>query len=667
MSAARHLPALALAAFLALAAPARADAPPATTSIWGYSGLVVMPTATVHGFRDFSLGLHGLTKGLAPGMVPYATAGVFEGLEAGVVYGIPLTGFTGLSGHAKYQLIRPTRDRPTGVAVGLSMIGVGGPERYIDGNNLYLVLSHDVNTIVNGRPYTLLVGHFGFAGNLTFGARMMAGAELPLGDKASLMGDFIGPLGPQAGFFNLGAAFRPVREWQVRAYTMGTSTPGAAWSDRDYGLGVSYTGNMLGNPAEVAERPGSRPTSKPTASPAPTARPTAAPTPRPTPAPTAPPTPAPLPTAAFVSPPPATPTPAAPSPAVPTPAPSAEVFDPNAVAPLHGALLDDKNRPLAGWSVGVAGAERWTTTDLKGRYRLELPLGPYELTVKDPLGVVSLTKPIRLVTAKGMELPLVVSLPVGELKGMVIDAQTKQALGDVTIRVFRAGESYNLNNRDNGAFYVADLAAGEYRLVVTRGRYRPWEGSVTIHAKREASVIVALQPKPGSLAGRVTSLKGAGQPGVTVAIPALKLETATDRLGAYQFPDLPPGQHQVVFTQGARRVATTVVRVRSDETATENVTTSPPEEAQNRAGTIGGAVTDAATRKPLAGVKIVVESKDLTVLTITGSDGRFVVADLPPGKYRLTATRAGYKSGLANATVTAKAGATVAMQLTAGR
>ncbi len=661
MSAAPHRTTALFTALLvgAVAAPpARADAPPATTSIWGYSGLIVMPTATVHGFRDFSVGLHGLTKGLAPAFVPYATAGIFEGLEAGVLYGVPLTGFTGLSGHAKYQLIRPTRDRPTGVAVGLSMIGVGGTERYIDGNNLYLVLSHDLNTVINGRPFTLLVGHFGFAGNLTFGARMMAGAELPLGDKASLLADYIGPLGTQTGFFNVGATYRPFREWQLRAYTMGTPGVGVSWTDRDFGLGVSYTGNMLGNSAEVADRPGSRPTSKPSPTPGIAVRPSRAPTPQPlvrtspAPTPSATPVPTPVPTAAS---------------ATPSPEPTEESYDPNAVAPLHGALLDDKNRPLAGWSVGVSGAERWTTTDLKGRYRLELPLGPYELTVKDPQGVVSLTKTIRLVTPKGMELPLVVSLPVGELKGMVIDGQSKLALGDVAIRLFRAGESYNLSNRDNGAFYVADLQAGEYRLVVTRARYRPYEGNVTITAKREASVIVALVPKPGSLAGRVTSLKGTGQPGVTVAIQALRLETATDRLGAYQFPELPPGQHQVVFSQGARRLATTVVRVRSDETATENVTTSPPEEAANRAGTIGGAVTDLATKKPLGGVKIVVEGKDLTVLTITGSDGRYVVADLPPGKYKLTATRAGYQSRAATATVTAKAGATVAIGLTPGR
>lgn len=659
MSAAPHRTSVLLTALLTgvlAAPPALADAPPATTSIWGYSGLIVMPTATVHGFRDFSVGMHALTKGLAPSLVPYATAGIFEGLEAGVLYGIPLTGFTGLSGHAKYQLIRPTRERPTGVAVGLSMIGVGGTERYIDGNNLFLVLSHDMNTIINGRPFTLLVGHFGFAGNLTFGARMMAGAELPLGDKAAVLADYIGPLGAQTGFFNVGATFRPFREWQLRAYTMGA--PGVPWTDRDYGLGLSFTGNMLGNSPEVGERPGSRPTSKPSPTPGITARPTPAPTLVPTPTPTV--RPSPVPTAQ------PTPVPTA-EPATPAPTPSEEAFDPDAVAPLHGALLDDKNRPLAGWSVGVLGAERWTTTDLKGRYRLELPLGPYELTVKDPQGAVSLSKAIRLVTPKGMELPLVVSLPVGELKGMVIDSQTKSALGDVAIRLFRTGESYNLSNRDSGAFYLGDLQAGEYRMVVTRPRYRPYEGTVTIVARREASVIVPLLPKPGSLAGRVTSLKGAGQPGVTVVIPSLRLETATDRLGAYQFPDLPPGQHQVVFTQGARRLATTVVRVRSDETATENVTTSPPEEAANRAGTIGGTIADQVTKKPLAGVKLVVESKDLTVLTITGSDGRFVVADLPPGKYKLTATRAGYQSRAATATVTAKAGATVAITLTPGR
>ena len=132
---------LTAAALLVAAAPARADGPPATLSIWGYSGLVQMPTAAVHGFRDFSVGAQVMSK--MPGFtaVPFVTAGVFDGLEATVLYGVPLAGFSGLTGSAKYQLIRPTKERPTAVAVGMNLIGVGGPDRFAEGNDLYIVQS----------------------------------------------------------------------------------------------------------------------------------------------------------------------------------------------------------------------------------------------------------------------------------------------------------------------------------------------------------------------------------------------------------------------------------------------------------------------------------------------------------------------------------------------
>jgi hypothetical protein len=611
-----------------------------------------MPTAAVHGFRDFSVGAQVMSK--MPGFtaVPFVTAGVFDGLEATVLYGVPLAGFSGLTGSAKYQLIRPTKERPTAVAVGMNLIGVGGPDRFVEGNDLYMVVSQDLNTTINGATFTLLTAHFGFEGNLA-GARLMAGAELPIGNSASLFGDYMGPLGGAAGYFNLGAAYRPLPEWQVRAYTMGN--PSGNLTDRDYCIGLSYWGNILGKPQGGGDRIG--------AVPSPTPRPTPAPSAKPSPKPVATPTPKPSPSPfRFNFLPVPTPVPS------PTPTPEPTVA-PDATGALRGTLLDDKGRPLPGWGVGVPGANHWATTDVKGRYVLELPLGPYELTVRDPQNKVHLTKPIRLVTPQGMELPLVVSLPVGELKGMVIDKATKQGISDATVQLFRAGETYSFTGRDNGAFHHPDLPAGEYRIVVTRSRYKPFEGTFTLAAKQERSMVVALDPKTGSLAGKVTNLKGQGQPGVAIAIPKLKLTTATDRLGAYLFADLPPGQHELVVTQGARRIATTLVRIRSDETTTENVTVSAPEAAapNSKAGQIAGVVLDAATKRPLSGVKIVVEGGDLTVLTITGSDGRYAVGDLPPGRYKVTASRAGYGTKPAAAAVTAKAGAVVNLALPPGR
>lgn len=652
----------------ATGAPALADAPPATTNVWGSSGLILMPTAAVHGFRDYSVGANVLTKSLQPGVVPYVTAGIFEGLEATVLYGVPLAGFSGLSGSAKYQLIRPSRERPTGVAVGLSLLGVNGTDRFVEGNDLYMVISQDINTTLNGAPYTLLTAHVGFEGNLG-GSRMMGGVELPLGEHASLMGEYLGPMAGANGFFDVGAVYRPLREWQIRLYTMGN--PSGSLTDRDYAVGVSYWGNILGK----TDGDGDHAAQVPSPSPRPIARRTHSPRLAPNPTP--------MPTIALVEPTPGIAPALEPSMVpviVPTPAPAETIVPPVSGGPasesaspqpgqnatVRGTLMDDKGRPLPGWSVGVGNVDHWTTTDLKGRYALELPMGPYDLIVRDPQGKVMVSKAIRLVTPQGMELPLLVSLPVGELKGMVIDRQTKQGLGDATIQLFRAGETYSFSDRDNGAFYAADLPAGEYRVVVTRSRYQPFEETFSLAARQEKSLVVTLAPKPGSLAGRVTNLKGQGQPGVTVAIPKLGLTTATDRLGAYEFQELPPGQHEVIVTQGQRRVATTLVRVRSDETTTENVTISKVVTTQNKAGTIAGTILDASTHRPLSGVKIVVEGGDLTVLTITGSDGRYAVGDLPPGRYKVTVSRAGFASKQAAASVTAKAGATVNLSLSPG-
>lgn len=670
----RRLAALATAALVALgtaATPAAAEIP-ATTSLWGYSGLVLVPTAHVHGFRDYSVGAHLLTKATDVRLAPYATAGIFEGLEFGILYGVPIANFSGLTGHAKYQLVKPTKDRPTSVAVGLSLLGVNTSDRWVDGNNVYLVLSQDFNATFGNATYTLFSGHFGFSGNLSLGARMMGGLELPLADKGSLVADYMGPMGAVGGFFNLGATYRLTKEVQLRAFTMGV--PGMEWTTRDYALGVSYAGNLLGNSAEVVNQPGAQPTSKPT--PRPTAVPTPTPTPRPQatpgglpslpPVPSARPlpVPSPIPTAPaeLVEPsPPVVPSP----PGLPTPAPTAAV--PTPATGLRGALLDDKGRPLSGWSVGVKAIDRWVTTDDKGRYALALPMGPHEVTVQDPQGRAQLSKSVRIVSAQGMELPLVVAIPVGELKGMVIDKQTRQGVGDASVRLFRQGETYNLSSRDNGAFYLGDLPVGDYRVVVTRSRYQPFEGTMAIAARQEKSLVVSLAPNPGSLAGKVVSLKGQGQPGIVVTIPSLKQTVTTDRLGAYQFRELPPGEHEVVFTQGDRRVATTLVRVRSDETSTENVTMRPAAVVPSKGGTISGQITDAVSKRPVSGVKIVVESGDLTVLTITASDGKFNVTDLPGGSYRVTATRAGYKSRTVTARVSAQQGAVVNMGLTLGR
>jgi TonB-linked SusC/RagA family outer membrane protein len=59
-----------------------------------------------------------------------------------------------------------------------------------------------------------------------------------------------------------------------------------------------------------------------------------------------------------------------------------------------------------------------------------------------------------------------------------------------------------------------------------------------------------------------------------------------------------------------------------------------------RTGTVSGRVTDAVSQQPLAGASVVVVGTQLGV--VAGADGRFVLANVPPGNQRVRASLIGY-------------------------
>jgi TonB-linked SusC/RagA family outer membrane protein len=80
------------------------------------------------------------------------------------------------------------------------------------------------------------------------------------------------------------------------------------------------------------------------------------------------------------------------------------------------------------------------------------------------------------------------------------------------------------------------------------------------------------------------------------------------------------------------------------------------------AGSIAGVVTDKLTRTPLAGAHVTVAGTRFEAAT--GVDGRFTIADVPPGTYRLSVRLIGYPlQAVDSVTVTAGATATVDVQL----
>jgi TonB-dependent starch-binding outer membrane protein SusC len=88
-----------------------------------------------------------------------------------------------------------------------------------------------------------------------------------------------------------------------------------------------------------------------------------------------------------------------------------------------------------------------------------------------------------------------------------------------------------------------------------------------------------------------------------------------------------------------------------------------PLRAQEPTGTITGRVVDATTLQPLAGATVRLRGTQRT--TLTGSDGDFVLSDVPAGSHAVLATRIGYGPLQQNVTVTAGASATLQFALAA--
>ena len=115
-----------------------------------------------------------------------------------------------------------------------------------------------------------------------------------------------------------------------------------------------------------------------------------------------------------------------------------------------------------------------------------------------------------------------------------------------------------------------------------------------------------------------------------------QIEVRTDSLGQYRVCDLPEGAAvDLAAVYGPHAGGQSVVTVpvaRGEETRLTVPVTFP--------GSITGIVIHEATSKPIEGASIALVDTDFRA--VTNEEGRFGLADLPPGSYRLRATCPGY-------------------------
>ncbi|HEY9842517.1 MAG TPA: carboxypeptidase-like regulatory domain-containing protein, partial [Candidatus Obscuribacterales bacterium] len=235
--------------------------------LWGGSGLMTVPTAEIlpwHGFHT-SLSYFPLNSGLSV----TGSVAILKDLEASLVFGVPpANGFSSLAASIKYRIMNQAEGQPISLALGASMLGLGDTLSYVPGSNIYLVLSHGFDWA----DLRLVNLHGGFMGGIS-GARLVAGADVPILDFARVELEYLGNFNLLSQAVNLGLVITPIDGLTLQAALL--QRPSSFW-DRDFVLSVGWRGDwapLFGLETAASPSPSASP------SPAPSAMPSATPTP----------------------------------------------------------------------------------------------------------------------------------------------------------------------------------------------------------------------------------------------------------------------------------------------------------------------------------------------------------------------------------------------------
>jgi len=181
----------------------------------------------------------------------------------------------------------------------------------------------------------------------------------------------------------------------------------------------------------------------------------------------------------------------------------------------------------------------------------------------------------------------------------------------------------------DGAFRFVEAAATGNRLTVRA----PGFAAARLEGVRGGPLPAHVGLGPGAtLSGVVVGADGRTPAAALVRFEATAPTRAvpTDAEGGFQLVDVPAGAGRLVADAGPRGQA---------ERANVDAAAAPPgiRLVLVPAGRIEGRVVDAATMRPVTGVRVVARAGGEAAVAISGADGRYRLKGLKPGLYRLDA------------------------------
>lgn len=167
---------------------------------------------------------------------------------------------------------------------------------------------------------------------------------------------------------------------------------------------------------------------------------------------------------------------------------------------------------------------------------------------------------------------------------------------------------------------------------------------------------------PGTIKGQVVDSTNKGIVNAMVTLQnkeskkSMEIENTISN-GNFQFENVPDGEYQLVVSKDGFNEHEKDIIIKSGKTTDiifslspkkieikkEIKNTSDTTTEQGKKGIIKGTILS-ADKTPISGVRIMIESNDITIMTISGPDGTYTLRDLPDVRYTLTVSKTGFKT-----------------------
>lgn len=316
-------------------------------------------------------------------------------------------------------------------------------------------------------------------------------------------------------------------------------------------------------------------------------------------------------------------------------------------APLAGALveaLDNRNSILSTAITDASGSYTLSSLAPATNDRLRLSADTF---VTQVIGFSINAGQTKTINAA-------LSPVAGALTGVITDSATGAPLPGASIRVFTS-EGITLQTASTGAdgsYSIPSLQPGSYSVVIMEEGYAGRTIGAMINAGAVTTLNVALQQLAGAISGMVTDTSGNPIADAIVRIFSnniIVVRVATREDGTYDIGNLAPGSYYVtVRAEGFGGLSFSAV-VNPGETTIENFVLTP------NPGSVTGTVTD-TNGSPIAGAILTISLNVsggglLTTRYVSQTDGSYIIENLFPAPYLITAAATTFQSTFQSITI----------------